>query len=127
MITHNIVTRIPTCSVLMQNKKMKPELIKKAIKASANNNNNTLQYGILDVNKAVKVCEKEEVSKIEENEIENNEKLRIVDSDLFKARWNGAGHNSIIQTANQTVGFSTEELEIIKQASINLDRPEYRK
>ena len=114
------------CSVLMQNKKMKPELIKKAIKASVNNNNNTLQYGILDVNKAVKICEKE-VSKIEENEIGNNEKLRIVDSDLFKARWNGAGHNSIIQTANQKVGFSTEELEIIKQASINLDRPEYRK
>lgn len=45
---------------------MKPELIKKAIKASANNNNNTLQYGILDVNKAVKVCEKEEVQKYEE-------------------------------------------------------------
>lgn len=55
-------------------------------------------------------------TKIWGNEIENNEKLRIVDSDLFKARWNGAGHNSIIQTANQTVGFSTEELEIIKQA-----------
>lgn len=101
------------CSVLMQNKKMKPELIKKAIKASVNNNNNTLQYGILDVNKAINMWK--EVSKIEK-EIGNNEKLRIVDSDLFKARWNGAGHNSIIQTANQKVGFSTEELEIIKQA-----------